>query len=139
MNLEAIRAPAFKALALSLSILAAGSTTPAWAEPPGSMTVAEFREFLAAMEEKYDERAARAVAVFFAVGATTQEYLSSDCLRPQTVRELREWIRDAAPTELTLQQALRLNAKEHGCQPRDQADLDAELAIRAGPKHDLRR
>jgi hypothetical protein len=84
------------------------------------------------MEKKYDERAARAVAVFFAVGATTQEYLSSDCLRPQSVRELREWIRDSAPSELTLQQALRLNTKEHGCQPRDQADMDAELAIQSG-------
>jgi hypothetical protein len=49
-----------------------------------------------------------------------------------TVAEFREWIRDSAPSDLTLQQALRLNAKERGCQPRDQADTDAELAIRSG-------
>ena len=116
-----------------LSLILATCTAPSSAEPPGSMTVAEFREFLAAMEEKYDARAARAVAVFFAVGATTQEYLSSDCLRGPSVRELREWIRDSAPPELTIQQALRLNAKEHGCQPRDPADTDAEQAIRSGP------
>jgi hypothetical protein len=96
------------------------------------MTVAEFRAFLAATEEKYDARAARAVAVFFALGATTQGYLSSDCLRGQTVAGLREWSRDSAPPELTLQRALRLNAKEHGCEPRAQADADAELAIRSG-------
>jgi hypothetical protein len=122
------------ALLLTLTLcLYVRTVIPAWAEPPGSMTVAEFREFLAAMEEKYDERAARAVAVFFAVGATTQEYLSSDCLRGSSVRDLREWIRDSAPAELSLQQALRLNAKERGCEPRGQADTDAELAIRAGP------
>ena len=87
------------------------------------------------MEEKYDERAARAVAVFFADAALTQGQLWSDCLRGQSVLELRTWIREAAPSELTLQQALRLNAKEHGCEPRDQADADADLAIQAGHRH----
>jgi hypothetical protein len=117
------------ALLLTLLLCAAA---PAWAAPPGLMTVAEFRAFLAAIEEKYDAQAARAVAVFFALGAATHEYLASDCLRGQTVAGLREWIRDSAPPELTLQQALRLNAKEHGCEPRAQADADAELAIRSG-------
>lgn len=111
-----------------------GLSTSACAEPPGVMTVAEFREFLAVFERQYDERAARAVAVFFAVGATTQEYLLSDCLRGQSVRGLREWIRDMAPPELTLQQALRLNAKERVCEARDPADVDAELAIRSGAR-----
>jgi len=126
-------------VAFLLSLILAACTASAWAEPPGMTTVAEFRDFLSEMEKRYDERAARAVAVFFAVGATTQEYLSSDCLRRSSVRDLREWIRDAAPAELTLQEALRLNAKERGCWPRDQADTDAELAIRAGPRHDLTR
>jgi hypothetical protein len=98
------------------------------------MTVAEFRDFLAAIERDYDARAARAVAVFFAVGAATQEYLLGDCLRGQTVRGLREWMRDMALPELTLHEALRLNAKERGCEARDQTDADAALAIWAGPR-----
>jgi hypothetical protein len=95
------------------------------------ITVAQYREFLATMEERYDARATRAVEVFFAEGAMTEEYLLSECLRSQTVRELREWIRDEAPSELTLQQALRLNAKGRGCQARDLADTDAELATKS--------
>lgn len=128
-----IKRPARRALATTLLVVGLGA--PAWAEPPGVMTVAEFRDFLAAFERQYDERAARAVAVFFAVGATTQEYLLNECLRGQSVRELREWIRDTALPGLTLQEALRLNAKERGCEARDQADADAELAIRSGRRH----
>jgi hypothetical protein len=122
-------------IAFLLTVLLLAGIAPAWAEPAGSITVAAFREFLVAMEEKYDERAARAVAVFFADAALTQGSLWSDCLREQSVLELRTWIREAAPPELTLQQALRLNAKEHGCEPRDQADTDADLAIQAGHRH----
>lgn len=113
-------------------LLAVGLTRPGAAEPPGVMTVAQYRQFLALTEQTYDERAARAVAVFFAQGALTQGYLSSECLRGQTVRQLRDWLRETAPAELTLLEALRLNGREHGCEARDSADVDAELAIQSG-------
>jgi hypothetical protein len=115
-----------------LVLLLGGQVTPAAAEPPGKMTVAEWRSFLAMTEQKYDERAARAVEVFFAVGAMSQEYLLSECLRGQTVLELREWLRNTAPPELTLLEALWLNAHQRGCQARAAEDVDAELAIWSG-------
>lgn len=121
-----------QSLVLLLILLVAGASSPVWAQPPGSITVAEYRAFLDELEERYDQRAARAVAVFYAEAALTQESLWSDCLRAQSVRELREWLHDAAPADLSLQQALRLNAKARGCEPRDQADVDAEFAIRSG-------
>lgn len=84
------------------------------------------------IEQAYDARMGRAVASFYAAGVTTHAYLWTDCLRGQSVGELSAWLRNTAPAELTLQEALRLNAREHGCEARDQEDLDAELAIRAG-------
>ena len=65
-------------------------------------------------------------------GALAESYLWSECLKSQTVEEPRAWLRTEAPAELTVLEALQLNAKQHGCVPRDQADTDAELAIRAG-------
>jgi hypothetical protein len=85
-------------------------------------------------EERYDSRVSHAVASFYADGAAAQFYLLADCLRGQTVGELSAWLRTEAPPDLTLLQALRLNARQHGCQPRDSADTDADLAIRTGPK-----
>ena len=122
------------ALVLSLMIVLAGAS-PALAEPPGQSTVAEWRWFLDEIERRYDARARRAVEVFHASGALAESYLWSDCLKSQTVEELGAWLRTEAPAELTVLEALRLNAKQHGCEPRDQADADAELAIRAGRKH----
>ena len=121
-------------LTLLLTLLVVGAALPVSAQPPGSITVAAFREFLVDMEQEYDERAARAVAVFFAEAALTQQSLWSDCLRGQSVRELREWLRNDAPADLSLSEALRLNAKARGCETRSQADVDAELAIRSGWK-----
>jgi hypothetical protein len=112
-------------------LLVVGMGTPAWAESAGVQTVAQWRRFLAAIEELYDARAAHAVATFYAAGASAQVYLLSDCQRPQTVGELSAWLRTTAPPELTLLQALQLNAREHECEPRDPEDTDAEPAIEA--------
>ncbi|SRR6266478_3110424 len=92
--------------------------TPARAEPPGVQTVAEWRQFLATIEKAYDARAAHAVASFYAAGAAAQGYRLTDCERPQTVGGLSAWLRTTAPPELTLLEALELNAEEHGCEPR---------------------
>jgi hypothetical protein len=124
-----------KALGMFLGLVVICTGTPAWAEPPGVMTVAQFRQFLTMMEEEYDARASGAVASFYSAGAATKTYLWGDCLRGQSVGELSAWLRTTAPPDLTLLQALRLNAKERGCEPRELADTDAELAIRSGPKH----
>ena len=113
-------------------IIVLACARPVSAQPPGTITVGEFRQFLDSLEAQYDGQAARAVAVFFAEAALTQQALWSDCLRGQSVRDLREWLRNDAPADLSLRQALRLNAKARGCEPRDQADVDAELAIRSG-------
>jgi len=112
-------------------VLCAGAATPAWADPPGQNTVAQWRWFLDEMERRYDARARRAVEVFHADGALSTGYLWTECLKSQTVEELRAWLRTEAPPELTVLEALKLNAKQHGCEPRDQADTDAEFAIRA--------
>jgi hypothetical protein len=116
-------------LLIVLGVVSAGA--PAWGEPAGLMTVAEFRAFLGKIEADYDARMGRAVATFFASGAVTQTYLLATCLRPQTVGELSAWLRHTAPPELTLLEALRLNERERGCEGRDPSDVDAELAIRA--------
>jgi hypothetical protein len=108
-------------------LLVLGVGTPAWAEPPGAQTVAEWRQFLATIEHLYDARAAHAVASFYAAGASAQGYLLTDCLRSQTVGGLSEWLRTTAPPDLTLLEALELNAREHECEPRG----DAEPAIEA--------
>ena len=118
---------------LTLVSVLVGGAAPAWAEPPGVQTVAEWRAWIAMIEETYDARVGRTASTFYAAGAAAEGYLWSDCLRPQTVGELSAWLRTTAPPELTLLQALRLNAREHGCWPRDQADTDADLAIRSGP------
>jgi len=122
------------ALVLSLMIALAGAS-PALAEPPGQNTVAEWRWFLDEMERRYDARARRAVEVFHADGALAESYLWSDCLKSQTIEELRTWLRTEAPADLTVLEALQLNAKQHGCEPRDQADADADLASSFRPEH----
>jgi hypothetical protein len=124
-------------VSLSLMIVLAGAS-PALAQPPGQNTVAEWRWFLDEMERRYDARARRAVEVFHADGALAESYLWSDCLKSQTVEELRGWLRTEAPADLTVLEALQLNAKQHGCEPRDQADTDAELASSAKPEHQPR-
>ena len=116
---------------LGLIIVLAGAR-PVSARPPGTITVAEFRTFLGSLEGQYDAQAARAVAVFFAEAALTTQALWSDCLRGQSVREFREWLHDVAPADLSISEALRLNAKARGCEPRSQADVDADFAIRSG-------
>lgn len=117
---------------LTLVSVLAGAV-PAWADPPGGETVAEYRKWLAYVEETYDARMARALSTYYAHGVVTQRFLLATCLRSQTVGELSAWLRTMAPPDITLLQASRLNARERGCEARDQADADAELAIRAGP------
>src|SRR6266850_1302249 len=121
-------------VSLSLMIVLAGAS-PALAQPPGQNTVAEWRWFLDEMERRYDARARRAVEVFHADGALAESYLWSDCLKSQTIEELRAWLRTEAPADLTVLEALQLNAKQHGCEPRDQADADADLASSFRPEH----
>jgi hypothetical protein len=101
-------------LGVGVAIVLASVGVAAWSEAPGMMTVAELRALLTQIEGKHGEQAGRAVAVMLATGASAEAYLWSECLRGQTVRELREWLRDAAPAELTLVQALRMNDRAHG-------------------------
>ena len=127
-----------KRLVALLMLGVVGLGTPAWAEPPGAaMTVGEWREFLARMENNYDARVARAVASFFAVGAASQLYLTSDCARSQTVGELSAWLRTAAPAELTLLEALEQNARERGCEPRGEELPAIEARLRDQTAADL--
>lgn len=115
------------ALALMLATAAPASAAE-------EMTVGEWRAFVTLVERTYGVQVAHVAAHQFAAGATAHGHVWLGCLRPgRTVRQLAAWLRETAPAVLTIRQALALDAEQHGCAPRAQEEIDAELKSGVGP------